>query len=114
MIERKAYICEYCDKHKPIKKHAYLSKEKADKHERICFYNPKLRTCFTCKHNDYSYKGNICKINQNENYLYEVRYCADHGFNIEEGYPIMPKSMQIMRNCKHWAYAHKIDESEGE
>ena len=109
MIERKAYICEHCNAHRPMKKHAYLSKEKAEQHERICFYNPKRRTCFTCKHNDYSYKGNLCNINQNENYLNEIKYCKERGMNIEEGYPIMPKSMQIMKNCEHWADAYEIE-----
>ena len=113
MIERKAYICEHCDKHRPMKKHAYLSKEKAEIHERTCFYNPGRKTCFTCKHNRYDYKGNLCKIGENKNYNQEIEYCKENGIaDPDYRYSILPKSTQIMLGCKHWIDAYGVDESE--
>lgn len=115
MIERKAYICEHCEKHRPIRKHFYLSKDSAAQHERTCFYNPSRKTCFTCMHNNYTWKGNVCKIEKNENYNREIDRCKELGISsLDNRYSELPKSMQIMKNCEHWVHVYEIEESEGE
>lgn len=51
MIEVRAYQCEYCTKYrentgKPVRISKY--KSVVSKHEDMCYYNPKNRTCLTC------------------------------------------------------------------
>jgi hypothetical protein len=87
MIERKSYICEHCNIYRPSKKRAYLSREKAAHHEKICLYNPEKKTCWTCLKNNY-YSG--------------INHC-EHGY----GKPVieqfdMPLSERLTTNCPHW------------
>ena len=58
MIERKAYICEYCASMKRPQR-PYLDKAPVIWHEKRCFYNPENKTCFTCKHNNGEHKNNL-------------------------------------------------------
>ena len=44
MIERKIYECEHCNKKRLM--NPYQMKY----HEKICWYNPKNKTCVTCWH----------------------------------------------------------------
>jgi hypothetical protein len=64
MIERKAYVCEHCNKHRKMKKTVYLTRSVAWSHECSCIYNPKNRACCTCKHNIFEdgIRVNICDI----------------------------------------------------
>ena len=59
MKEIKAYQCDYC---------TFNMKTKASviNHENKCFYNPKTKSCATCKHNVLDY---------------ETYYNRDHGGN---------------------------------
>ena len=74
MIERKAYICEYCNKHRKHKKRAYLSEEACRSHEYDCCYNPKFRGCLTCKHNSFENSKNRCAIGKNERETLTLHY----------------------------------------
>lgn len=94
-IERKAYICEFCNTHRPIKKHVYLSEHAAYYHEQSCFYNPKNKTCFTCVWNKGNSKSeNGCKINKNEH----EEYCKKHGWDFNRH----PVTKQIQTQCEYW------------
>lgn len=44
MREVTVYECEYCNKRK------YAYKSSAKKHENKCYWNPKTKSCMTCKH----------------------------------------------------------------
>ena len=94
-IERKAYICEYCNDYRPIKKHAYLSSYAAWVHEESCYYNPKNRTCFTCKHNSGSSKReNNCTIGKNK----FQNECIKNGLDFNRFFV----SKQIETQCEYW------------
>lgn len=47
MRERIIYECEHCNKKKLI------NKTQMKRHEDICWFNPKNKTCLTCKHYEY-------------------------------------------------------------
>lgn len=49
MIERKIFECEHCRKKRMFKKANML------KHEEICWYNAKNKTCVTCKFGEIRY-----------------------------------------------------------
>lgn len=54
MRERVIYECEYCSKKK------LMNKTAMKRHEDVCWYNPKNKTCVTCKHGEiYPKLGNI-------------------------------------------------------
>jgi hypothetical protein len=109
VIERKAYICEHCNFRRPIKKHVYLSKDAAESHERTCYYNPLIKSCFTCNHNEYVGKRNVCSIDKNYKFKDCVKYCKEHSLgDPKEEFSNWPVTMQVVRYCKHWT-----DESEG-
>ena len=97
MIERTAYVCEHCNTMRPIKKRAYLSKEKAEIHERHCFYNPKKKACWTCINNDYYTGINHCNLG--------------HGKPAVQQFD-MPPSDRLTINCEHWSDFEPCDESE--
>lgn len=64
------YQCEHCHKK------AYASKYKARDHEKICFYNPEIKSCATCNNNT----GDECFIT---------------GLEIFQKY-------KPIRNCNNW------------
>lgn len=47
MRERTIYECEHCNKKRLI------NKTQMKKHENICWFNPKNKTCLTCSHYEY-------------------------------------------------------------
>lgn len=95
MIERIAYICEYCNKHRPMKKSVYLTEAAARGHEYTCCYNPDRRTCLTCEHNIYVNHVNICEIGKNYFYNHMTEKERSESCN----YPIKAR---IMFGCEHW------------
>jgi predicted AAA+ superfamily ATPase len=99
-IERKAYICEHCNIHRPTRKKVYLTKSKAEKHERICYYNTDRKTCWTCMYNNYLFDSvNHCTLNKGKPYSEQME--------------IAPSERCIV-NCEYWNYVSEHDESEGD
>lgn len=50
------FQCEYC--HKRV----LASKSRIAAHEKICFYNPEVRSCMTCDHAEENYESSVrCK-----------------------------------------------------
>ena len=72
MIEIKAYQCEFCTKHrkgtgKPIR--IYRCKDVLHYHEYWCHYNPKNKTCMTCKNVQYELGDDFKEYPQCDGYF---------------------------------------------
>lgn len=86
MIERTIYECEFCH-HKKL-----INKTTMKQHENGCWYNPKNKTCITCKNGRIAFKPM-----QKEGYVtLDKRCCIAHPEEIEfDGlFPIT--------DCKYW------------
>ena len=96
MLTRTAYICEYCNTHKPMKKTVYLTKEICWAHEQAeCLYNPSLRGCMTCQYHYYDEGVNKCTIQVNPNQKEEEggRFLRNRG---------------LIKNCKSWESKEEV------
>lgn len=101
------YACEYC----PTTKKSYMSSTPVKKHEEICYYNPKNKTCLTCikwgKEQCYCEHPEIvgCPIEYwntyNCDYLCDL---IDKKETIEYG------DCHIIKDCLYWN--NKINEQE--
>lgn len=56
MIKREIYECEHCHKKR------YMSRYRMADHERMCWYNPKVKACNTCEHISYEGSTRTCTI----------------------------------------------------
>lgn len=95
MIERKAYVCEHCNKHRKMKKTVYLTRSVAWYHEYSCIYNPENRTCCTCKHNSFSQGINNCSIGK--------------GLSEKQQNLLWSPGQGVTRNCEHWKARERDD-----
>ncbi|MFR5643609.1 MAG: hypothetical protein ACLTK7_10620 [Clostridium paraputrificum] len=90
MIERTIYECEHCNKKRLI------NKTQMKKHENICWFNPKNKTCLTCSHYEYE-SGYLephpeldgCPCESVE----AIRYCYLKDVQLDK---------QPRTNCKDW------------
>ena len=79
MREVTVYECEHCNKRK------YAYKASAKRHENKCYWNPKTKSCMTCKHY-------ICPDESTEFQVYEEEtFCA-----------FANPYFQLNYNCKGW------------
>lgn len=90
MIERTVYECEHCHKKRLI------NKTQMKKHEDICWYNTKNKTCLTCS--NYIYESAHSERHDELEYpcyesIPEVRYC-------EVKHEDMGKQPKV--NCELW------------
>ena len=90
MIERLIYECEYCNKKRLI------NKTQMKKHEDICWYNPKNKTCLTC--NNYYYEAPYREPHPElegcpSEFIEALKYCEVLHEDLEDRPRI---------NCKHW------------
>lgn len=68
------YMCEYCDEMGDARTIVL--------HEKECIYNPKNKTCYSCKHAKvYKYSSNvICTKNALDNrWVLDVKDCWEQG-----------------------------------
>lgn len=100
------YACEYC----PTTKKSYMSSTPVKKHEEICFYNPKNKTCLTCskwcKEREYLIHDEL--PGSPTEYLgttYECDYLYE---KIENEETIKYGDCNIIKDCPHWT--NKLEE----
>lgn len=90
MIERTIYECEHCHKKR------LMNKTQMKKHEDICWYNSKNKTCCTCKHEEsFMDSGNVF-----------VRICHKDICTEFDGF--YPKV-----NCENWESVIEEDDING-
>ncbi|WP_026887674.1 hypothetical protein [Clostridium beijerinckii] len=90
MIERTIYECEHCHKRRLINKSAMK------KHEGICWYNNKNKTCLTCS--GYVYEPPYLEPHPEldgcpNEHIDAIRYCEYEDKNLDAE-PVI--------NCEHW------------
>lgn len=83
MNEIKAYSCEHCNRY--YKK----TKKSVEKHEEICFSNPKRKACQTCSNLGLKNKGNLL-----------VNYCHEFESFMEN----------LVCECQRWEPKMDIEE----
>jgi hypothetical protein len=91
MIERIIFQCEHCNKKR------LFNKTQMKKHENICWYNHKNKTCLTCA--NYEYEAPYREAhNELEGCPYEeipaFRYCGFLERELDTAEPVI--------KCKHW------------
>lgn len=96
MIERTIFECEHCHKKRLI------NKTQMKKHEEICWYNSKNKTCLTCKNYEYEaayqephYELEGCPMEE----VPSFKYC-----NLKDKYlEIAPET-----NCTGWIIKEEV------
>ena len=91
--EIKRWKCDHCKKN-------FASRGYANRHEYMCFFNPKLKTCPTCDHFNVRFNLNTCRCNKLNRTGIDQIPCELTESGFTDKYNVFTEF--LIYNCESW------------